>query len=393
MNSGWTAPFNALAGDGPRDGRFARFLTARWDDTTLLLAGNNVPTLFQLAPRLGTLVVTPVAQQPWSSPSGAFQFIQPQLAVGPDEMVQMLWGEQSESADLTQVDWLAPTVNEVWAANFRVGTGWSTPKRVYAGQVRWGKESTGLIASSHGRHALALAPSGGTDAQFDLIVLSSTGPDWTADTLCLLESTRPIKTSIVWQQGEISIAYLAAIRNGVRDRSSVWTISSASERKTWHPPVLVHQSGATPATYVAIVVDKRNVEHLVWHQTMVANAHEIRHASRTPGAAWSTPMALSLTGDFQSGSTAIDADGSIHVVFQDYPNQSPMGSLDHVWWTSGGWQKVSHLFPGTRGVDHVLVASDGGRLALVFLGQPSSAPPLAPYAAFVSFWEGRSSPF
>lgn len=365
--TGWTPATALQNSDDSFRNEIARFASIRVVDHKLLIAGNDIQardatTIFARFGKMTLLEVAARARE-LPIPSGHFQFIMPQIASGPGRRIHLMWGEDATNTSQEQADWLTQPVNEIWTAEYFDGR-WSEAHLLYKGQVRWGKPKSGAIASNGAMAAIAVATAG-VAPQADLLVFSNTGNKWKIDSLFLEVSARPVYTSTAVIGARIHIGYIAGSFTVPSDRNSVWTISQ-SEDGQWRRPILLNLSGKQPATYVHVSATPETRAQIVWLQER-DSGNQIAHALEIDSSRWTRPDTVAIDGSFLNAATVAANDGTLHIVFENFPKSPQLGSLSYIVWANG-WKAAQFPFQNVMGHDPALAVDENGDIVLAFLG-------------------------
>lgn len=366
----WSAPQSLKATGGVPLPRVARFATATTMGSKVLVAGNDLSDVNGqvVVQRFGKLSLIEESPDGFfrllPAPLGRHQFIMPQLAATGDGRIHMLWGEDSDNPSDSQADWLSARVNQVWASTLENGRGWSAPRMLYKGDVKWGKDKFGTIAHVGDRLALAVASYGAVPAP-GIILLAYSRGEWSVDTLRLESSARPAYLSTAFSGNGIHIAFVAGAYGVGPDQNSVWTVQRISNG-SWAKPSLVKLSKGEPATYVFAFSSPAGRPGLIWRQEGVRGA-QILQTQMLGTEKWTTPVERDLPGFFMNPTAVISTDGTIHLAY-DNRDRANKTTLNYLAW-NGKWTSPVGLFEGIAATDPVLVASKHNVVSMMFLGR------------------------
>jgi hypothetical protein len=178
--------------------------------------------------------------------------------------------------------------------------------------------------------------------------------------------------------GAITVAYVRGLPGATFDRNSVFIVRSEDDGRSWSSPRLVSRSGRTPAFEVQARVGPGQELHLVWMQDTTGDltAELIRHvSSRDGGRTWSEPVDIRPPEGFRSLYTAIDACGTLHVIYEDWHGGGTAGDTDYLRFVDGRWEAAQHLFPRSVSVSATIgVAGDEVLIAALFRRDVRRAP-------------------
>lgn len=341
-----------------------------------LLTGNQVPSMLQPAIAEGSLRIVSLGtlDQEIEGPSGKFLFIHPQSVVSQNKEIHLIWGESSTTAQSDQ-SWLQPMVDELWTANRSAGGIWDTPTRLYAGAILWDKRKVGSVASHATRSAIAVPvlPTEHSDA--GLLVAVRHDGRWTVQ---VLPSPGAVQSSLTFVAGSIAIAYVAAGRAG---GLQPWTVRELS-RGTWADPQQVDLESPESVSFVTLLGG--SALHLVFGQRTSLNSARIgAEVSRDGGVSWQSTGTIETEGMLNSPAAAIDASGSLHLVYENYPHYGGKGSLMYVQ-CDQSWTRPRSIYSSFRAVDPTLGVDPDGNLVVAMLAQPATAEAGSPYHSMVS---------
>lgn len=319
-----------------------------------------------------------------TQPPGRFSFVEPRAALDNRGSLHLMWAERvtGDHATATVPPGTTPPTG-IWTSSFSDREAWSSPERLYEYAVLWGKRSNDQIAQARNGslHLITplLSPSDAT-----LLHTQFNGTRWSVS---LIATPRPVAyTSVAANDRKMFLAFISSnpVPNG-RDVNSVFVSLSDDSGTSWSQPILVSESGTTPAHHVKARTDARGRVHLVWTQMMSAGQHVIRHVASNDGHTWSTPRDLVPPPGFNAPEVAIDGCGNVHTVFEDVEGGAERVHLSHAEFSNHTWLNHGPLFNGWRSIDPTLIALEDGRLMLLFLGEPPEGPPGAPPILLHSF--------
>lgn len=344
----------------------------------------------------------PVREAPFSAwevggralgrPSGRFMFVLPKGMVDARGVLHVLWAEpRGGPRAVSTFEWPPTHLSRVWAASYERRTGWSAPVQIYQGTpLNWALASIVDDQTTPERYPGVVVPTWGQESGQGIFYLRLRNGRWEG-------SESPISTqgsagypALVRTGSRILLAYVSAAPDAPRDVNSVFLRRSDDDGRTWGPASLVSRSGAQAAHDLRAVRGNRGQVHLVWLRRLDepskigAARSVVRHvATHDGGATWSAPDDLGPAAARTGLRAAVDACGTVHVIYADRRMGADRVRLAHATW-KGRWFDAAVVFPSLTAVDADLHASADRGLMLAFLARAVASTPTTPFAMVYS---------
>lgn len=366
-------------------GTIARFGTIARLGKDNVIIGNSIPTLVggNRHSSRSTFAGVFLSGANIPAPTEYGEIIMPQAFPLSDSCITLIWGERSASeiSGAPAIDWLSVNPTQLWTADYSHTQGWTIPRMLFEGSIIWSKEDASgaftvedgiVVAVPIRRHNSA--PRGG------ILILTRNHSEWKTEILPL--QAPPAMTSASALRGNLHIGFLAPVVDEVDDVNSVQFVSKVAGK--WTAPLVLQRSGHSPSHFVRVLCRLSSGIRIVWHQVRPFAGHFLMTSSMDPASLQMSGVdSVSLAGDFNSGTAILGMSDEIHVVFQNYPNGDPEGSLNTIVW-SGGWTAQVSLFPSYRAIDVALAPSGTGSILMLTTAQPKVSKPGTPYSSMLS---------
>jgi hypothetical protein len=374
----WSAPTPFPT---PTDGsaRALRFASSAASSAAVFVAGNDMPSFFQVPTRPWPLIVTKDGKSLPAPPAAGPAFIQPRVVVASDGMLALLWTVPSADEGIENpLTWLSPGSGGVWAAEFRESGGWSQPARLIADSVQWSKAYTDGAATAAGLSFLAIPASARDASPLGIHALIRREGTWSASRIMGTRSA--VEASAAIADGRLYVLYVGSEQPD-HGPNSLYVVTSDDQGRSWGAPSLVLAAGRQPIRHPRLRVSRKGV--IGFFSRATASGRQavgmFRLAGNPPVA--TAPNVAEVAGSIQSLRVALDRCDTAHLVYEDYVQATGVGALTYVSFGEAGWTRPTKLFEGWRAIDPALSIA-GGTVFLHFISQPADSPSRSPYASF-----------
>jgi hypothetical protein len=275
------------------------------------------------------------------------QAIAPEAAIGRDGTLHVVWGQPSthdSPRHLAGKSFRGPVrAATLWYAE-RKGRNWSAPRLLYrARSIDWGSPaSSKLILDQRG--LLHVAATGVSITGHWMLLhgaRSAHGWRFTA----LQPPTPPIYADVAANaNGETYLTFIGG-RGGLFGMSpAVQLIRSRDGGASWTSPIAVSGTTEGPPHEPRLVIDDKNVLHIVWMERAPNSLDAVRvwHAQLdNANGNWIHYASANLSGLVTRSQIAMDSCERIHLVFEQ---QTRIGvQISHAVFRTGAWSSTSNL--------------------------------------------------
>lgn len=323
-----------------------------------------------------------------SPPPGEFSFKFPRV-FSDGKHFHLLWGEPLYGRPEDVAGWMTGRIGSLWTASLDSAGAWSSPVRVYEGQVQWSASVPDReIVDPRGRvHLVTALP---LDNDPGLLHLVFDGRDWVSQ--IVHTSTGPVAyASVAWSTTGPVIGLIAS-RNGAGfDHNSVFVFRSQDSGQSWLPPRVIRASGSEPAFGVKVRTGPHGI-HLVWSVARDGGDGALQHTfSPDGGLTWSPTVDVTRGLVWPSFDYQVDECGVAHLVSAGLAADRRTGAFGYFEW-AGRWKETrASLFPDLDVADPVLDRSSNNEITLAFIGR-SAKDTSASFSAMISSLNGRVRP-
>ena len=382
----WTPPQRLTA-----DGRLAldqdalRFSSGAARSTRVVLAGNQMPNLYDLRRGQGALSVYLDGEKLSSVPTGPFSFAHPKVALDAAGDVHLFWADLSDQRSRGNlVDWIAPQSENLWTARYSQRAGWTNAERLMNQPVIWSKPFVDEIAAWGATLALTVVRMPGRDGTNGVTLLRYDGTRWVARDIAGTADAGA--SSVAIDRERIVVLFSAAGRSGRPRSNSLFALESRDGGNSWSLPfTLADEVGVSFASPRLRLTAEHGLQAF-WTQRESTGGIAVHMRQLDQDLARPvTSQVFRIAGYVNLPQLVVDDCDRVHVVFESYDPGSERGSMMHVWW-DGAWSSVSPLLPSLRVLDAVALPDSGGGVRLYFLGQPQDAPARSDYNSYSSHW-------
>lgn len=311
-------------------------------------------------------------------PPGDFEFVYPRV-VRAGQATWLFWGEKRFPLRPTALQWVASPVTELWAS--RVGNGrWTNPVRVLQGRrLRW-DPSTGIaVFQGDSLSALAVTTIAAGHSRMVMVYVSSDAVTPHVAPFAGVYGS-PVRSGDEWV-----LFYVDAFTDEA-SANRLYARRTKGPGAEWSAPEPLNLTGSGEA-YELRALSDGNMVHLVWSQRDATGATAIRYAvSSDDGRSWVGRPDLRVKAP--PGLTAfrpqLDSRGLLHVMFEDWSAGAENKMVAYARATATGWSAPSTVFPDQRsgGFDFRILRN--GRMVATMIAQkrsdPSDAAPRTIYA-------------
>lgn len=363
LRTNWTRPQAFFA--GPSDARAARGGALLSRDNDVLVIGNDI-RFFDLDLRRGdTFVAKTRSGHELGAPPGSLWYASPRAARLLNGDVAVMWAEPDVSSKtVAAADWPKLEFTSIWGSNYSRNRGWTKPVKLFAGALRWSRETNGDIHETAGDLVVSAPLLTGK-----VVVLSVLGGEWSAE---VVETKKAVVyTSVLSVAGRQLLAAVAADDQAPSDINSVFLYSREPEGGQWRLSLQVQRSGALAASEPRLLATLDGRLLLMWRQEVVEGRHNLRLVvSEDSGKTWSEPHDLAVGRPIHRVQAAVSSCG-LDVVYEDWSAGPTAIRLGHARW-DGTWRGPKPIHSGFFASDPVLTVEPGARIAIAFWGTESS---------------------
>lgn len=323
-------------------------------------------------------------------PPGDFIFVEPEVRVGPDEDLHLVWAEPNPDslAQFQKKNTAAhpPRPRRVYYARYD-GTRWTNPELVFQSRNRFG-----IQWDSDFKPAFQISPEGRahlifTRMPFGTFIHSRREPEqgeWTVDTLHFSGSQRALA---VGGNGTLVLAHMnEKEKGGPSGMDNLYIARSTNGGRTWkRSPVSSSKRDTTGRIYyVELVGRPDNGLHLLWGSqkgTKMFRVSRIQHARSTDGGrTWSLAQGVDVPRGMLDHLQAVRSHcGQIHVLVDTALATAPGAEgppklrLYYTRWDRRkGWSGVRLFTPDSMQAVGATLAVWKSQLWLVYSVYPAS---------------------